>query len=174
MKSDKNHLNLFKKKDTKIVTFEKSHTSFIAIILGIVSVFISLSIGFFAYKYTLKITEERYHMFYMNKAKILASIADSHKDTTKDILLNEIETSWKSSGDKPPDEYICIVDKDANLILHTAHPDTIGKYVGNNLTLDGQGKQSYRLHEIVQSQVDYVGNYISSSGQSQIAAFAAI
>ena len=174
MKSDKNHLNLFEKKDTKIGIFERSYTSFLAIILGIVSVFISLSIGFFAYKYTLKTTEERYHKFYMNKAKMLASIADSHKDATKDILLNIIETCWIASGDKPPDEYICAVDKDANLILHTAHPDTIGKYVGNNVALDNQGKPSCRLREIVQSQVDYVGNYISSSGQSQIAAFAAI
>jgi signal transduction histidine kinase/ActR/RegA family two-component response regulator len=174
MKSDKDHLNLFEKKVTKTGTFEKSYTSFLAIILGIVSVLISLSIGFFAYKYTLKATEKRYHMFYMNKAKMLASIADSHKDTTKDILLNIIETCWMASGDKPPDEYICIVDKDANLILHTAHPDTIGKYVGNNIVLDSQGKLLCRMQEIIQSQVDYVGNFISSSGQKQIAAFAAI
>lgn len=147
---------------------------FIAVLVGILSVIIALSIGYVTYRFTLKITEKRFQSFYMNKAKMLASEVELYKEIPDDIVLSRIDKLWRVSGDKPPDEYICIVDSDARLILHTGNPDTVGNKVGHNPLLLEDNSRIDNLLGLVKSQGDCVGGYVSSAGQEQIAAFAAI
>ncbi|MDP6543437.1 MAG: ATP-binding protein [Phycisphaerae bacterium] len=108
----------------------------------------------------------------MNKAKMLVSAAESQPTADKKTVLAAIESLWRESGDLPGDEYICVVDGTSALICHTAHPSTVGNNAGKNVLLNAPGGGTARLHNLVESGEDYVGGYISSAGQKQIAAFA--
>jgi len=58
--------------------------------------------------------------------------------------------------------------------MHTAHPETTGNYAGSNRILSELTTHEASLSDLVKSQRDYVGDYISSAGQIQLAAFASI
>lgn len=160
--------------DTRIGTHRVSNSSSKVIILGIVSVLIALSIGFAAYIYTVKITELRSYKLYMSKAKMLANVANASGDVAGDVVLNAIVAIWKNSGGKPSDELICIVDRNAYVLLHTERPNMVGTNIGNDLVFNSKLQQGGFLQEIVNSQADCVGGYLPFTGQEQIAAFASV
>ncbi|MEW5959722.1 MAG: sensor histidine kinase, partial [Chloroflexota bacterium] len=85
--------------------------------------------------------------------------------------LRVIESLYMSSGDHPPDEYVCIVNEEGTLIMHTLNPVTVGNYAGDNLVLGSGGQAACPLVELPQIATEYVGDYVSSTGQLQIAAF---
>ncbi|MGR3293085.1 MAG: histidine kinase dimerization/phospho-acceptor domain-containing protein, partial [Candidatus Scalindua sp.] len=146
--------------------------SFVAILVGIISVIIALLIGFFTYQNSFKMAEMNFHSFYLNKAQMLAVEIESYRDLSTDDLLRKVKTFWEDSGDKPSDEYMCIVDSDSRLVLHTKYPEAIGKIVGTNPVLQEDNPDINVLLDIVKLQKSCVGGFISSEGQEQIAAFA--
>ena len=146
----------------------------IAFSLAAFSIVCALSIGLIAYKSSLNETERDYHQFYLREAQLLVNAAELRKDSLNEVNLGTIRKLWGAMEGKPDDEYICIVDKDSNLILHTAAPGSLGNYVGENLLLDNKEIPAARLSDLVKSQKDYVGDYISSAGQKQLAAFSAV
>jgi PAS domain S-box-containing protein len=135
------------------------------------SIICALSIGFITYQSSLTETERKYREFYLREAQLIVKIAEIRKQAFDDDILKAIRQTWESLEGRPSDEYLCIVDKDSRLTLHTADPNSVGKYVGENL-LKGQGeKPIHRLHDLVESPREYVGDYMSSAGQKQVAAF---
>ena len=134
----------------------------------------SLIIGSSILDITTDEIEDQYRQFYLSKAKALAL------HVTDDINLSEAErlvtlkTLWAADSDLPADEYICIVDDSAQLLLHTAAPNSIGHNAGSNLLLGTQHDPAGTLGELVEQKQQYVGGYISSAGEEQIAAFAPI
>ncbi|MDP6635191.1 MAG: response regulator [Phycisphaerae bacterium] len=143
-----------------------------AVVLGGVSIVIALVIGYVTYQHTLEDTEARYHEFYLNKARMLVAAAESQPTADPETALAKIESLWRRSGDLPGDEYVCVVDSTSALVCHTAHPSSVGKNAGKNAILDTPGGKTGQLSDLVESGDDYVGRYVSSAGQQQIAAFA--
>lgn len=143
-----------------------------AVLIGILSVAASLYISFSSYSRAHKDTEQRYRNFYLKTARMIAADIESHVDLSDSAILKEIQDEWNRIKNRPPDEYLCIVDKNDRLILHTSHPNTIGNEVGKNTLIDQNKKPICNLHDIGVRKTDYVGGYISSSGQEQLAAFA--
>jgi two-component sensor histidine kinase len=150
------------------------HLPVIAVILGLISIFFALGIGYIAFRYSMISAEKGYHNFYLRCAKDLASLAKSNKNLPPKKLLKKISRHWKSASNKPPDEYICIVNGRSELIFHSAHPGTVGNNAGDNILQDQKGRRVCKLSDIVADKQDYVGRYVSSTGQEQIAAFAYI
>ena len=144
---------------------------FIAVALGVFSVVSALTIGHIAYRNTIEATERSFQNFYLTKAIMLRSFAQSHSDHPVQEILQFIEKQWQEQGEKPDDEYICIVDNNSRLILHTAHPQTKGKYAGKNRLSGNETQAECTLEDIVTRRMDYIGDYVSSSGQQQVAAF---
>ena len=145
----------------------------VAFSLAALSIICALSIGLIAYKSSLNETERKYHEFYLREAQLIVKISEIQKSAFDEVVLETIRKTWAELEGKPSDEYLCIVDKDSRLTLHTADPGSVGKYVGENL-LTGQKEQPiYRLQDLVNSPREYVGDYISSAGQKQLAAFVA-
>lgn len=149
----------------------KFSISFVAVTLGVFSVVGALVIGHIAYRNTIGATEKSFQKFYLTKAKMLRAFAQSHCDDPEHEILKLIEKQWKDQGSKPSDEYICIVDNNSRLILHSAHPETQGKYAGANLLSGNETQAGCTLAELVTKQEDYIGDYVSTAGQRQIAAF---
>lgn len=142
-----------------------------AIVLGLSSVAAALVISFVAYKYTLETTEKHHQLFYLNKAKTFAADIKEHNDYSDKKMLKSVNSLWQNSKKSAPDEYLCVVDKNGNLIFCTIHPDMIGNYIGDNAIISDSQQPDRTLIDIVKSKTDYVGTYISSKGAEQIAAF---
>ena len=142
--------------------------------LAAFSIICALSIGLIAYNSSLNETEREYHQFYLREVRLLVKAAEIHKDSLDEANLNTIRKLWSTLERKPQDEYVCIVDKDSRLTLHTADPGSVGNYVGENLILGNEDFPASRLRDLVKSQKNYVGDYISSDGQKQLSAFAVV
>jgi len=158
----------------KIKMVNPSKVSLIAFTFGILSIVCSLIIGNAAFQSSVNDFEQQYRKFYLREAKLFVKAAEVYRFNDDETLLNSIQSLWNASTVKAADEYICIVDKDSNLIMHTAHPETIGNFAGSNLINREINTYETSLADLVKSQRDYVGDYISSTGQNQLAAFASI
>ncbi|HYW78573.1 MAG TPA: HAMP domain-containing sensor histidine kinase [Thermoguttaceae bacterium] len=131
-----------------------------------------MGIGFIAYQFALEETVARHHGFYLAKARMLAAEAATHGDASDAELLGTINAIWNSSDTRPADEYICIVDRDARLLLHSAHPETVGRDAGINRVGEPGKGEACTLRDLVRLREDFVGDYVSGAGQHQVAAFA--
>jgi PAS domain S-box-containing protein len=146
----------------------------VALLLGLASVIVALSICFVTYNRTLHATEQRYQQHYLEFSRLLAEVAADNTIRSEQAILDNIVTIWEQYKEKPDDAYVCMIDRQADLILHTAHPDTIGNYAGDNKVVGDKHVPACSLYELSKKQKDYVGGYVSSSGQNQIAAFAPV
>jgi PAS domain S-box-containing protein len=131
-------------------------------------------IGYISYKLSFQMMAKSYQAFYLNKAQMIIKSAELFLVGSDGELLNALTRSWKSAVDKPNDEYVCVVDENGKLLLHTANPTVVGNYAGDNPILGDAEMPEKKLCDLVYSQKNYVGKYISSAGEDQIAAFYAI
>jgi len=134
----------------------------------------ALLIGYVSYQYSFSMMERSYQKFYLNKAQMIFKAAVPYLGGEKQAFLNALSSNWQAAGNKPADEYICVVNQKGELLLHTGSPETVGNYAGNNPILGGPASGPKCLSDLVAAQKSYTGEYISSSGQDQIAAFIAI
>ncbi|MFC1573544.1 ATP-binding protein [Candidatus Latescibacterota bacterium] len=155
--------------ETKV--FEVLPFHYIAVILGLVSITGAFIIGFIAYNFSFQLIESYHLKYYLEKANMIVNSVNLYDDPSDLFVLSAYETLWNQIENKPPDEYMCIVNKQSNLILHTAHPATIGTYVGDNRVINNATESTGILKNIVTFQMEYIGDYLSNSGDNQIAAF---
>jgi|GEM_PF-2139376 len=146
----------------------------LALFLGLASIVGALGIGYVAYLLSMGSTERRYRSFYLREATLLAKPAEASSRLSDEALLKAIESAWKDLRPKPPDEYVCVVDRQCRCILHTAFPQTLGRDCGGNRIPAEGSHPSRTIQEMVDAQRSYVGSYVSSAGQEQIAAFVPI
>ncbi len=146
----------------------------IALLLGSIAVFGSLLIGWNVLKITSSEIEHQIYHYYNTKAMSLALLSPADEALSDSELLAEINRKWQSSFERPRDEYICIVDTSSNLLLHSADPGTVGSFVGENLLVSTLDESYATLGELVRGSDQYIGDYISSIGEDQIAAFTPI
>ena len=143
----------------------------VTFLLGAGLISVALLIGVISYQYSFRMMERSYQSFYLNKAQMLVTVAEPFLKSNDQELLKFFDRYWEAAGNRPADEYICVVDKKGDLLLHTANPDTVGNYAGDNPILDSSHSNQGKLCDLVALQSNYVGRYISSAGHDQIAAF---
>ncbi|MFH1852679.1 MAG: PAS domain-containing protein [Candidatus Neomarinimicrobiota bacterium] len=153
----------------------RSRVATLAILLGLLSVCSAFLIGLVAYRTTFRASEQSHQQFYLNQARLLSRAAGQlAADRSEAEVLSLLWQLWHGSGSKPADEYICIVDSGSVLLLHSAAPTTVGNFAGDNKLLGVTGTGISCLSDLARVPRDYVGEYISSSGENQIAAFVGI
>ena len=150
---------------------EPRSLAFGAAVLGILSVAGAIIIGSVGDHASMKATEQRYQDFYLEKTHLLAELVERNKGISTEETLAMIDAAWQVASDGPADEHVCIVDNRSRLILHTAHPETVGNYAGDDRLPGSDARPPRRMRDLVDSGDEYVGGYISSAGQEQIAAF---
>jgi two-component system cell cycle sensor histidine kinase/response regulator CckA len=153
------------------ISFKASLSGFL---MGMFCTVLSLVLGNSMFNSSRTEFEAQYRNVYLREAKILSELAGLLKSGDDRTILEDIERVYETAGAKPADEYLCIVDKNSKLTIHTARPDTIGNDAGKNPIVSETEIPEKCLADLVESQQDYVGDYISSSGQHQLAAFAAV
>lgn len=147
---------------------------FISLALAFISIAGALIIGYAATASTIQNSRESYQKFYLKIAYLIVQLAENRSKRLHTDLAKSIETIWAALPNRPPDEYLCIVNADAELILHTAQPETVGLFCGLNQILPTKAGAPGKLQDLVTLQQNYVGDYISTAGEEQIAAFIAI
>ncbi len=140
-----------------------------AALLGVSAVAGALVIGVVTHRYTVNATQAQYRGAYLKTARLLAAVGDAEALSNQDVL-RRIESQWLASGQKPADEYLCVVDQEARLLLHTADPEAVGTAIGEESLLGDEEQPRVPLRTLIASARDYVGGYIASSGQPQVAA----
>jgi PAS domain S-box-containing protein len=135
---------------------------------------VALIIGFISYQFSLRMMEQGYQNFYLNKAQMIVTASQPLLGFSDEELLSALSSAWYTTLNRPQDEYLCVVDTEGRLLLHTAAPETVGRYAGDNLVLVDKTAPAGSLGELVATQQNYVGQYISSLGDEQIAAFVVV
>jgi len=145
-----------------------------AIALGLTAAVGSLLLGVSVLEVTSQKIEDQIAKFYQAKATSLASISSVSHSFSDSMLLVEINRSWQSSPDLPADEYICVINDSSLLLSHSAQPHTVGSDIADNQLVDSKHIITSTLGALVQRHADYVGRYVSSDGELQIAAFSSV
>jgi len=168
----KKNLDVRKKTEHKIRAIPLARITFG---LGAGLITAALLIGFVSSQYSYEIMQKSYQQLYLNKAEmIVGSIQQTAMQQSDNLILEDIYRFWETGKDKPLDEYICVVDQDSKLLLHSSSPETVGNYTGDNQILSEEVAKEKTLGDLVKSQRNYVGKYVSSKGIGQIAAFVAM
>ncbi len=142
-----------------------------AISLTIIAIAASAIIAYFSYEASFKYAQKHYQEMYLSKARLVAKEARNNIKKPKRELIKAIQSYYYSIGARPSDEYLCVVDSRAILLVHTAHENTVGNNAGKNQILDQENQPLCSLSDLIQTSGDFVGNYISSAGERQVAAF---
>ncbi len=149
------------------VRSERSAYRTVLLTIGFVIVF-TVSILMISYQISLKNGVDLYTKLYRVKSlMLLEDLTDSTGNATDSQVVATIEKRWRRIPNKPDDEYICIVDSNVNLVLHTMNPESVGNFAGANEVPEFEGN----LEELYNRDTVYSGSYISAAGQKQIAVF---
>ncbi len=144
-----------------------------ALMLGALSIAGSGMVGFLAYHTSRDTALRTLFDHNLNLARSFAQHTEIAAVSTPPAqLLEGLTALWQRSGKHYPGSYLCVVDRTSRLTLHTAYPETVGRYVGDNkLELSGDTGPN-TLGGLFDVKQDWVGYYRSSRGQRQVAAFA--
>ncbi|MCA1987727.1 MAG: sigma 54-interacting transcriptional regulator [Desulfarculus sp.] len=134
----------------------------------------AMAIGLVSYNYSFQMMTRTYQNLYLGKAQTIVASLGIASESSDAEALAAIDRLWSKAANRPPDEYVCVVNAQGDLLLHTANPQTVGNYAGDNPVLAESNRPERKLCDLVVTQADYVGEYISSEGGDQIAAFVAI
>lgn len=148
--------------------------SLFALLIGSVAIIAGFVTTAFAYRSSVESTRKHCEVFYLHEAQTISAYISSQQEHSESEILKEIDYNWQHSEDRPDDEHLCIIDKNGKLLLHTLNPAMVGNNCGANAILDKSDVGEYQLVDLIKKQTTYVGGYISSEGQEQIAAFAYI
>jgi PAS domain S-box-containing protein len=151
------------------------NTSGFVFLCGIASLLLAILVGFSGYNYFFNAIDKTFQRSQLNQAKRFAAYVEKvlYKKNNSDAL-KDIQLFWDISTQKSSDEYICIVNKQSVLILHSKNPQIIGSNAGKNLLVSDNYKKLGCLADLSKKPRDYVGGYIASSGENQIASFAPV
>ena len=81
--------------------------------LGAVAILAALTIGYVTHRFAISAAEERYHNFYLSEARTLVAAAKMQAGGSDDEVLSAMVELWTASADRPPDEYLCVLDREA-------------------------------------------------------------
>ncbi len=144
--------------------------SVLAIVLGILALVGSYVVVFIAFQNSVSVAEKRLYSQYTEKAQLLHEIIIANNEKSESEILKIVEDVFLRTGLHPEDEYVCIVNQQSDLILHTRNPETVGSNVSSN-QIFVKDQRIHTLIDLAKYQQNYTGDYISLSGEEQIAAF---
>lgn len=144
--------------------------SVLAIVLGILALVSSYFVVFNILQSSVSAVEKKLYSRYTEKAQLLHEIITSNSQKSELEVLEIVKDVFKRTGVQTEDEYVCIVNSKSELILHTRHPEIVGTNAGAN-RIQSHDSEICCLNELVITHQNYTGDYISSSGEEQIAAF---
>jgi signal transduction histidine kinase len=159
----------------------------LAVALGLASILAAAVIGWSAYNVTQRRLLENYHEDILGHARALAaSLKSKGIETLDSQALACLEAQFDRQEPAWPGSYLCVVDAQGVLLLHTADPAKVGQSVGESpfIVRDDKGSAPSTLSDLLaklkeadlrgpagQVEDSWIGRYESLEGQTQMAAF---
>jgi PAS domain S-box-containing protein len=145
----------------------------LAILLGVSAILASCVTGYFAFRSSRETIHETIYQGHLNVAQTMAKHSDTLPAATSDTLRVEaVEDLWKQLGHPYRNSYVCVVDADGKLLLHTIQPDFVGRDVGDLPVETGRNSGPKTIRALVSAGEDWVGEFTSGKGELQVAACA--
>jgi PAS domain S-box-containing protein len=140
-------------------------------VFGILAIVGIVMLGHRTYSILIDEDQKKFCESYMAQAAMLKINIESQLGAPdSQVLLNTLKI-YRASTNRPNDEYLCITDSTSKIILHTFATKTIGNFAGGNKIFEKRSNKISNLKELISTQKDFAGNYISSAGQDQLATF---
>jgi len=148
--------------------FEKK-LAVIALSLGLFATLGSLLIVLGVNRVTFTEIEKQYQEFSLAKARSYAALLAPNQNIPTSIQLEYVQNIWQHELDLPADEFICILDDQSRVILHSADPSLVGQVL--NAQLSEGTHTPNTLAKLVQGSREYVGTLLSNPEEPLITAF---
>lgn len=141
----------------------------LAVLLGVITVSGTLGIGYQAYVTSRDAVLQNIYGSNLDLARTFRDYAISRQEVEGNgEVIDDLRALWQGIDRSFPGGFLCIIDSEGTLTLHTASPQREGADVGGN-TLHPDNPIS--LRSLVEQKHDYVGPYLSAAGKRQVAAF---
>jgi signal transduction histidine kinase len=140
------------------------------ILIAAITLLAGWTVGYFAYRSS---REKKYQAFSENVLSMARIIATAAKETSvsESEFVAKTCRLWSEVKAFPSRSYLSVVGLGGKLLADTGNPGRIGTTVEytpiHALTPDGPRN----LGELIAAKRDYVGRYVSSQGQMEIASF---
>jgi len=146
-----------------------------AVGLGAVALLAATAIAMGGYTAALRRLELQKWRELQERARLVSLALAGEAEASEAEALACLEEAWRGPGAHlPADEYLCIVDGEARLILHTAHPGRRADDTGGRPSLaKGEGGPE-SLSDLAAAFDDgsaHAGEYVSSAGERHLVAF---
>jgi len=138
--------------------------------LAVVLILIAALAAYFAYDVTRRFVLQNAVDYGFQTARTLAAHAERSTDSAA-ATVEDLADLWREMHHTGPGGYLCVVQADGRLALHTARPERRGDYAGSIPVAGGPGGASDAL-QLVTAGGDWVGPSRSLDGQPQVIAFA--
>ena len=140
------------------------------LLLGVVTILASIVIGYSSFIAGRDAAYQKTFDTNLALARTLAREADRHfRETSIAETLSVIGEVASDIGISNEGGYVCVIDGNGKLTLHTRHPEHVNKNIGH---MPIRSDVFVTLGKLASSQEDWVGHFTSSEGEAQIVAAA--
>ncbi len=151
---------------------QKSRVTRFALIFGAIIVLGTAAVGYQAY---ISSRDALLNAVYKSNLELARAFRD-HVGTMGQLpsnanVMDDLKSLWKGIDRPFKGGFLCVVDKQGVLTLHTETPQREGVFVGDNPIGQGKPGEPRTLNELIAKKKDWVGPYLSSAGVPQVAAF---
>ncbi len=157
-------------KNIKIVG--TSRTTRLTLIIGAITMFIGIHIGYFAFN---KVKSVHINNFYSNNLNIARAVKiytekfPSQED--EKLLLIRLESYWRDIHSQAfPGSYLCAIKNTGTLALHTDSPKLVGTNIGHIPITDMHSNEISTIRALVNSRHEWVGSYITKNNEKHVLA----
>lgn len=141
----------------RLLCGRRCSVSAIAVMLGIAAVIAALGITLVAYHHTIRAAERRIQDLYMDVAKVIAVDAQIHVDIPDSLLLDLIRQQWQQLENRPGDQFLCIIDQEGTILLHTLKPEVVGQSFAQQGFACEIHPQLQTIRHVIEAQKDCTG-----------------
>ena len=143
-----------------------------ALFLGGVTIIASCVVGYLAYESSRKALLDSIFNLNSSMARNVAlQLQNQAAPEDDDKLASMVETAWNQVDKLSEKTYICMINPQGTLLLHTISPDFVGRDISSKPFLPVGASGPSSIGELLKSKKNYSGFLNNSDGQKQAISF---
>ncbi|MEK6235077.1 MAG: PAS domain-containing protein, partial [Planctomycetales bacterium] len=144
-----------------------------AVLMGAVAVGASCAAGWLAFENSRRAATETIRASNLDFARVLGAHAENLEGSkSRPEILASLASLWERIKTGDSKSYLCVIDSNARLLLHTRNPRLVGSDVGGLPIDDERRGQVASLRQLARDRQDGAGRFTTLGGERQIVSFA--
>ncbi|MDA0281769.1 MAG: PAS domain S-box protein [Planctomycetota bacterium] len=148
-----------------------------ALVVGAATIVLSFLVGFLAYRYSrsalLDVVAEQNLATSQTVVNESIALLDQLPESSEGgNTLRAVEQTWRSTVPQFEGSYLCVIRANGELMMHTQHPELVGKNIRDMLVDQRIGRPERRVIELLQEKASHGGVNKTLHGTWQLAGFA--